>query len=172
MINEKIKFSADLISILHLTEIGLLDKTVENYEITITGCALQELKREKDEGEPEAIIILDCINRNKIKVETANILPDMDLYGLKEIEAETISHYKARKTDFILTDDRIIRDNERILEIKIISTPSLVLSLCKHKKITKEEAINALASLRRIKWFEDWIIDEAIRRVKLMEQIF
>lgn len=163
----KLKFSADLISILHLTEIGLLDKTIENYEITITGGALQELKREKDEGEPEAVIILDFINRNKIKVETAGMLPDMDIYGLKEIESETISHFKARKTDIILTDDEMIRDNERILEIKIMSTPSLVLSLYMHKKITKEEAISALAALRRIKWFQDWIIDEAIRRVKL-----
>jgi len=165
----KLKFSADLLSILHLTHAGVIDKTTEKYDIAITKSAYEEIKREKDEGEAEAYILLDLINKNKIKVESSTLLPDMEIYGLREIELETTSHHKTRKTDILLTDDKIIRDNEAILGLRIMSTPSLILSLWRDRKITKEEAINALAALRRIKWFQDWIIDDSIRRIKMNE---
>ncbi|PKP58570.1 MAG: hypothetical protein CVT89_02645 [Candidatus Altiarchaeales archaeon HGW-Altiarchaeales-2] len=161
------KICIDGIALLLLTKTGIIEDAINFYNIVLTPLLADEIERQKKDNEPEAHIILNLINTGKISVEKVSVNKDIMLCGLYKVELEIVSHFLNGNCNFILSDDALIRTNREILKLKVISTPAFVLNLFVKKMITQEHAIDAYIILRSEKWFEEWAIDECIRRVKL-----
>jgi len=160
------KICADCIALIHLCKIGIIEKILKNFTIVITPAIEEEIKREKKEGENVAKIGHQLIENKEIIVEVPYKNLELVYYGLRDSELEIVSHFLDKKCDLILSDDAIIRENAEILNLKVVSTPAFILNLFKRKILNKDKTLNALIALRHEKWFENWIIDECIRRVK------
>lgn len=163
----KVKICIDGVALQLLTKLGMIENVVNFYDVAITSLLADEIDKQKKDNEQEANYLLNLINTGKISV--AKVHPNKDLvqYGLYGIELEIVSHFLNGNCDYILADDAIIRVNREILKLRIISTPAFILSLLDKEIIRKEQAISAYAILRSEKWFEEWTIDECIRRVKM-----
>ncbi len=165
--NNRKKICIDGISLLSLTKIGVIEYALKFYDLIITPSLVDEINKQKKDNELDATHILNLINTGKISKENVNKNKDLMQYGLYGVELEIVSHFLNGNCNYILADDAIIRTNREILKLNVISTPSFVLSLFDKGMMTKEHAISAYAILRTEKWFEGWVIDECIRRVKL-----
>lgn len=165
---EKIRICADCIALIHLSKIGIINKILDSgqFTIIITPSEEEEIKKEEKENESEGKDLSELIKNNKIMVEVPYKNLELVHYGLRNAELEVVSHFLDNKCDLILADDAIIRENTEILNLKIISTPSFILNLFERKILDKQKTIGALIALRHERWFEEWIIDECIRRVK------
>ncbi|NCN65533.1 MAG: hypothetical protein GW779_00530 [Candidatus Altiarchaeum hamiconexum] len=163
----KNKICIDGIALLLLTKMGIIENAINFYNIILTPSLVEEIEKQKKDNEPEANFILNLINTGKFSKEKVDKNKDLIQYGLYMAELEIVSHFLNGNCNFILSDDAIIRANREILKLNAISTPAFVLSLLNKEIITREHAISAYAILRSEKWFEEWIIDECIRRVKL-----
>jgi len=168
----KSKFCVDGIALLFLTKTGIIKSIIENemmlnfYIFVITPSLVDEIDRQKKDNESEANYILNLIKAKKISVENVYKNKSLTQYGLYNVELEVVSHFLNGNCNYIISDDAIIRANREILKLKVISTPAFMLHLFDKGIITKEHAISAYAVLRNEKWFEEWLIDECIRRVK------
>lgn len=163
---ENRKICIDGTALLSLTKAGVIEDAVNFYNIILTPSLKDEIEREKKENEPEAHTILKLINTERISVKNVFVNKDLMLYGLYGVELEIVSYFLNNNCT-ILSDDAIIRENKEILKLKVVSTPAFILNLFNKKFIGKEKAIDAFITLRKERWFNDWIIDECIRRVKL-----
>jgi len=163
---KKKKFCIDGIALLSLAKTGIIETAVDFYDIVLVPSLIEEIESQKKENEPEALYISKLIKEEKFLKEHVYKNDDLKLYGLFGVELEVVSHFLNGNCDFILSDDAIIRENREILKLNVVSTPAFILSLINKGIITKEKGISAYAILRNDKWFEEWIIDECIRRVK------
>lgn len=163
---ENKKICIDGTALLSLTKAGVIEDAVNFYNIILTPSLKDEIEREKKENEPEAHTILKLIDAGRISVKNVFVNKDLMLYGLYGVELEIVSYFLNNNCT-ILSDDAIIRENKEILKLKVVSTPAFILNLFNKKFIGKEKAIDAFITLRKERWFNDWIIDECIRRVKL-----
>lgn len=84
-------------------------------------------------------------------------------------DLDDFSLYWQEDADYLVTDDDNVRNKENLLELQLLSTPSLLLHLYRKKKVSKQKFHSGLDKLHEIGWFSPVVLDEIARRGKIEE---
>lgn len=122
----------------------------------------------KEGGYADAHLIDQLIEDQEIKVggvQKRDLIKKANEFNVQGGEAEALALYWQKKADLIASDDDNVRRKRHLLELKLIGTPVIILTLFKNTIITKEKLIQSINELRKIGWFSNAILDKILIEV-------
>lgn len=154
----------DSMVLIHLAKITLLEKSCDHFKQVLIPLEVHnEIQKGIGKGYGDVEIIEDLIRKNKInikEVKSKETMAKLNEYNIQKGEAEAIALYLQENAQFLATDDDNVRRKNKILNLNIIGTPTIILKLRKDNKIDKEKFIESLEKLKEIGWFNSSIIDK------------
>ncbi len=160
----------DACSIILIGKATVLEKLAEWKKVIISPTVYKEVIEGKNKKFIEALLLERLSNENKISIQSnANeeiIKKLINDFGLGEGEAESIAIAIDEKNKMIVTDNKQGRKASRIYGLNLIGSIEIIVILFKLKQITKEKAIMALEILRKVGWFQDYLIEKAMEEIK------
>ncbi|PIN85770.1 MAG: hypothetical protein COV47_00540 [Candidatus Diapherotrites archaeon CG11_big_fil_rev_8_21_14_0_20_37_9] len=160
----------DSMVLIHLAKITLLEKSCSHFsDVIIPQKVFDEVVViGKKKEYPDAFLVEEIIQKGKISVKT---LKNKDFekranqFNIFGGEAEVVALYWQEKANLIACDDDNVRNKKEMLELNIIGTPSILLSLYRKRKITKEKFEESINKLRKIGWFSNQVLDAMLLEV-------
>ena len=159
----------DAMVVIHLAKMTLLEGSCDYFRKVIIPLKVYEEIIKGEGVYPDVVVVKDLITQKKINVKEVKrkeLLNKANEFGIYGGEAEAIALYWQEKADYLATDDDNVRKKNRILDIKTIGTPAIVLKLYNEKMIKKEKLLDSLNELREIGWFSNAVIDRILMEVK------
>lgn len=157
--------------LIHLAKITTLEESCDYFHNVIIP---EKVKLEVIKEEfPETIIIKELIIKNKIQVksiENKNHLKKAYNLNIFRGEAEVVALAWELNAEAIATDDDNVRKKREIINLEIIGTPAILLTLFEQKKITKEKLYLAIRKMKEIGWFSSTIWDKMKMEVEKNER--
>jgi len=164
----------DAMVLIHLAKVTLLLKSCEYFkQVIIPPLVFDEtVSAGKEKGYGDAILIESIIKTGKIKVKEVrrkDLIDRANAFNVFGGEAEAAALYWQEQADMIACDDDNVRSKKELLEINIIGTPSIILTLFNSRKIGAEKAKQAINNLRKIGWFSSEVLDKILMEVEKNE---
>lgn len=161
----------DAMILIHLAKITLLETVCDFFEQAIIPEMVfgETVKTGKQKRYPDALLIKNMIKAGKIKVKKVNkkwLIKKANDFNIFGGEAEAAALYWQENADLIATDDDNVRNKKEVLEIKLIGTPAVILSLFRNKKIEAKKAESSINKLRKIGWFSSQVLDKVLMEVE------
>ena len=157
----------DSMVLIHLAKITLLEKSCDYFKnVLIPELVQEEVLKKKH---PDSILIEELIVKNKIKVKGIKnnaLLKRAEEFNILRGEAEAVALYWQENAEYLATDDDNVRKKNLLLDLKVIGTLSILLTLYKKKIIEKEKIIKAIDKLRQIGWFSNIVLDKLMMEVE------
>ena len=142
---------SDSSSLIIGTKAGLLDVMCEEFQVEIPEKVFEEtVVAGKELQKMDALKIEKAIEENKIVVKKAKPLKEgrtakwLSQLSLDEGEMEAIKLYIQTKAKLLLADDRQAINAAKLLEINWATIPDIIVGFAERKKISREEALEAL----------------------------
>jgi len=159
---------------IHLAKLSILRQLTDMFnEVIVPRKVFEEtIMKGCEKGYPDSIIAEKLVKKGLIKVAAPSneqALKELEVFGLREGEAEAVALYFQEKADRIASDNSTVRKNRLILNLNLIGTPALVYALFKKGVIRKAKAVDCLVELKKIGWFKPEIIDSIIKEVREVE---
>ncbi len=157
--------------LIHLANSGLLDLIFKIYnKIIIPESVFYEvIKRGKEEGYSDALIIEQFINDNKIEVKKVPREKKYHSSNLHQGELDAIILALNSKSELILLDDDEARIFARRLKLKVRGTLGILIELVKGGYIDVESALKYLRELNSIMYLSSDIynlVEDELKRIK------
>lgn len=167
------KIIIDTCSIILLAKSSVLEELSKQHNLVITNYVYDEVVKGKDRKFLDAMMTERLCKEKKIKkigVKNKKLLNKIkNDFGLGDGEASTVA-YSIETGERILTDNKQGRKAAKVYGLKLLGSAEIVVSLFKTKKIDEDKAIGALKVLRQFGWFEEYIIEEALKKIKWQKQ--
>lgn len=156
----------DSMVVIHLAKVTLLERSCEYFKRILIPKLVKEevLKKEK----PDSVLISQLIAKKKIivkDIKDKTLVKKANEFNIFRGEAEVVALYWQESADYIATDDDNVRNKSLLLGLRIIGTPSILLTLYKKNVIDKEKIINCVVKLKEIGWFSNGVLDKMIMEV-------
>jgi predicted nucleic acid-binding protein len=160
----------DSMVLIHLAKITLLEKSCEHFkDVIIPRLVFEEtVTRGKEKGHEDASLIQKIVEKGKIKVRKVKRkewIAKANEFNIQWGEAEAVALYWQENADLLCCDDDNVRSKKELLNLKLIGTPAIILSLYKSKKIDSRKTREALVKLQKIGWFSNTVIDTVLMEV-------
>lgn len=163
------KIVADACSIILLAKSSVLEESAKQHDLAVTDRVYKEVIAGKGKKYSDALLTERLYKEKKIKkitVKSKKLLNKIKKdYGMGDGEASTLV-ISLKTGKGILTDNRQGRKAAKIFGLKLLGSPEIIVGLFKTKKIDENKAVESLKFLRRFGWFDDYLIEEALREVK------
>lgn len=161
----------DSMILIHLAKMQILTDSCRHFgKVMIPTKVYEEtVVNGKEKGHPDALIIERTITSDLIKIKeikNKKKVDELKIFGLHLGEAEAVVLYFQEQAQFLATDDDTCRRNRIILEINIIGSPAIVLTLLRKGVITKQKAMDCVYALETIGWFGIEIINEMRNKIE------
>lgn len=157
----------DAMVVIHLAKITLLEKSCECFQNVVIP---QRVEEEIFIGDhPDALIVKEMIRTSKLAVKRVHdkqLLRKAYACNILGGEAEAVALYWQEGADLIATDDDNVRRRNTVLNLKMIGTPAVIITLYKMNIIPKDKALKSIQQLKEIGWFSASIIDKLIMEVQ------
>lgn len=163
------KLVVDACSIILLAKANVLEELAMWKEIVITDSVYNEVIEGKNKQLLDALVLERLAEENKISIKrdiNKELIKKLTGdFGLGAGEAESIA--LALEADkVLLTDNKQGRKAAKVYGLKLLGSIEVVTALYKAKKISKEKAMSAMNILKKNGWFNDYLIEEALREVQ------
>ncbi len=154
----------DSMVLIHLAKITALEKSCSHFGGTIIPKKVfdEVVAKGKEKGHPDAFLVEEAIRKGQISVKAVKnkeLEKRANQFNVFGGEAEAVALYWQEKANLIACDDDNVRNKKEMLELNIIGTPSILLSLYRKKKITRHKLGEAATKLRKIGWFSNQVLD-------------
>ncbi|HLD33375.1 MAG TPA: hypothetical protein VJB66_01525 [Candidatus Nanoarchaeia archaeon] len=156
----------DAMVLIHLTKMSIIEKSCEHWDVVIPELIHKEVTHP---AHPEGKIIDSLIAGKKLQVKTVKnkeLIKKANEFNIQRGEAEAVTLYWEAHADFIATDDDNVRKKSTILNLNIIGTPAIMLTLYRKKVIDKEKMTNAIKVLKECGWFSSTVFDKLHGEIK------
>ena len=158
----------DSMVLIHLSKLTLLESSCELFErAVIPELVFKETVSEgKEEGYEDAVLIEEIVEKDLIEVKEVRdreLIERANDFNIQSGEAEAVALYWQEGADYMATDDDNVRKKQDILDLDLISTPSIILKLLEEGKIDEEKFRYSLDILRDIGWFSNTVIDKVLQ---------
>ena len=154
---------ADTMVVIHLAKITLLEKSCQRFQRVLIP---QEVHREILEGEKKGYedvkTVQELVRAGKVnvrRVRDKNLLKRAKEFNVQRGEAEALALYWQERADYLASDDDSLRKKSAALDLKLVGTPAMILTLYKEKLIDKHKLVESLRALRKIGWFSNAVLD-------------
>ena len=155
---------ADTMVVIHLAKITLLEKSCQRFQRVLIP---QEVHREILEGEKKGYedvkTVQELVRAGKVsirRVRDKNLLKRAKEFNVQRGEAEALALYWQERADYLASDDDSLRKKSAALDLKLVGTPAMILTLYKEKLIDKHKLVESLRALRKIGWFSNAVLDK------------
>ena len=155
----------DAMVIIHLAKITLLEKSCDYFKDVVIPELVYNEAVVKGKEHPEAMMIKELAEKNKIKVKKINnkiLINKANQYNIQRGEAESVSLYWQDEGDLLATDDDNVRKKGVVLNLNIIGTPAIIFKLYKDNIIDKKKFRESISQLRKIGWFSNAVLDKVL----------
>ncbi len=152
----KLLVISDSSSLIIGTKAGLLDAMCEEFRVEIPEKVFEEtVVAGKELQKIDALKIEEAIEENKVVVKKTKPLKEgkvakqLSQLNLDEGEMDAIKLYIQANAKLLLADDRQAINAAKLLEINWATIPDIIVGFAERKKISKEEALEALKIAQR-----------------------
>lgn len=156
----------DAMVVIHLAKITLLEASCRHFKpMVIPEAVQQEILAGKKKGYEDVAIIEELLNAGTLgvkHVKNTKLLKRAEAFNVQRGEAEAVALYWQEHADYLASDDDNLRKKSTLLNIQLIGTPAIILTLYREKLIDREKLIGSLQALRRIGWFSNTVIDKIL----------
>lgn len=84
------------------------------------------------------------------------------MFNIEEGEADSLALYWQERASYLASDDNNVRRKQVALDVRLVGTPTLLLTLYQGRVIDKEKLLQSLDELRRIGWFSPVVLDKIL----------
>lgn len=164
------KLVVDACSIILLAKATVLEEVAKWRQVMISTGVYKEVMEGKGKQGIDALILEKLGEEKKITIKN-NIKKELveklmtDL-GLGDGEAESIALALETKEKMIVTDNKQGRKAAKVQGLRLSGSIEIIMALYKTKRISKEKIQSALRTLKEKGWFQDYLIEEALREVQ------
>lgn len=156
----------DAMVVIHLAKITLLEASCRHFKpMVIPEAVQQEILAGKKKGYEDVAIIEELLKAGTLgvkHVKNTKLLKRAEAFNVQRGEAEAVALYWQEHADYLASDDDNLRKKSTLLNIQLIGTPAIILTLYREKLIDREKLIGSLQALRRIGWFSNTVIDKIL----------
>ncbi|HLC71974.1 MAG TPA: hypothetical protein VJH37_00160 [Candidatus Nanoarchaeia archaeon] len=159
----------DACSIILLAKSSVLETLAKWRKIIVTEGVYNEVLEGKNKKFLDALLLDRLVGEKKISIEkklkkevVQKLTNDFGL-GIGEAESITLA---LESNALMITDNKQGRKAAKVQGLSLIGSIETVTALYKTKRIDKEKAINTLKILKRVGWFQDYLIEEAMGDVQ------
>ena len=160
----------DAMVLIHLAKTAILEESCIFFkEVTIPEKVKTEVLKENF---PETKLIEQMITAQKIQVrsiENKELLNKVHQLNIQRGEAEVVALAWELHADTIATDDDNVRKKKHLLNLNIIGTPAILLTLFQQQQISKDKLYQTIKILRETAWFSSTIWDKIQMEVEKNE---
>lgn len=156
----------DAMVVIHLAKITLLEASCRHFKpMVIPEAVQQEILAGKKKGYEDVAIIEELLKAETLgvkHVKNTKLLKRAEAFNVQRGEAEAVALYWQEHADYLASDDDNLRKKSTLLNIQLIGTPAIILTLYRKKLISKDKLIGSLQVLRKIGWFSNAVIDTIV----------
>jgi len=155
----------DSMVVIHLAKITLLEASCERFKpVAVPEEVHREILQGEKKGYEDVKIIEELIAVGKLSVKRLRdrekkLLKRAAEFNVQGGEGEALALYWQEKADFLASDDDNLRRKSTLLNLRLIGTPAIILTLYQEKRIDRAKLQESLQALRRIGWFSNAVID-------------
>lgn len=160
----------DAMVLIHLAKTTLLEKSCGFFgHVIIPEEVFEEaVTAGLEQGYPDASLIQMLVSGGQIGVKPVTekgLLERAYQCNIQGGEAGAVALYWQEKADRLASDDDNVRKKGGALDINLIGTPAILLALYRKKLITRQKALEAVKTLKKIGWFSTAVLDMVILEV-------
>jgi predicted nucleic acid-binding protein len=163
------KIFVDSCTFILLAKASVLELFSNNNIVMTTKNVYDEVLEGKKKLFPDALLLERLKNENKIKVTSLNSASTQKImqdYAMGVGEASLISVAIKEKNVIIATDNMQGRKVANLMNIPLIGSLEIIVSLHKKNIITDEKAISALKILKEEGWFHSYLVEKVEEDIK------
>lgn len=163
------KILTDSCTFILLAKASVLETFSDNNTVMTTKQVYDEVLEGKKKLLPDALLLERLKNENKVKVISSNLALTQKImhdYAMGIGEASVISIAIKEKEIIVATDNMQGRKVANLMNIPLVGSIEIVVSLHKKKLITDEKAISALKILKEEGWFHSYLVEKAEEDIK------
>jgi predicted nucleic acid-binding protein len=153
----------DTMVAIHLAKITLLEKSCEHFKpVIIPEAVYAELLAGSKKGYGDVRVVEALLKARKLsrtRLRNKALLKRAWEFNVQRGEAEVLACYWQEQADYLASDDDNLRRKRLLLNVTLIGTPAIILSLYRAKRIDKEKLHDSLRELRKIGWLSSAVID-------------
>mgnify|MGYP001602506907 CR=1 FL=1 len=153
--------------LIHLAKITLLEKSCDYFKNVLIPTLVQGEVLNKKYS--DSALINELIGKKKIKVVSIKdslLLKRAEEFNIFMGEAEVVALYWQENANYLATDDDNVRKKSLLLNLNVIGTPAILLTLYRRKIIDEEKMTMAINKLKQIGWFSNAVLDKILLEVK------
>jgi len=164
----------DSMILIHLASTAVLREACIMFKKVIISPAVHNEVVEKgiEKRRPDAYVIQRLESEkyiHMVSVTDRQLLEELEKYGLREGELESVALYIQEKADLLASNDDRVRRLQLILSLDLVSSPEIVFMMAKNGMVSKDKAVDCLQELKKIGWFSPNVIDAIVEEVKRVE---
>jgi predicted nucleic acid-binding protein len=152
--------------VIHLAKITLLEKSCKHFTpVVIPEAVHDELLVGKKKGYEDVSIVEGLLKAGQLSrkhLRNKALLKQAWEFNIQRGEAEALAFYWQEEADYLASDDDNLRSKRLLLDITLIGTPAIILTLYQAKRIDKDKLRDSLRELRKIGWFSNAVIDTVL----------
>lgn len=157
--------------LIHLAKLTILEKCCGYFQkVLIPPLVREEITAGSEKQFPEVPLIEELLREGKIQIKEVkekSFLEKAHQYNIQRGEAEAVALYWQEKAEWLATDDDNVRKKRALLNIKVIGTPAILITLFQKKIIEKEKMHQSIAELKKIGWFSSAVLDTVQNEARL-----
>lgn len=154
---------SDAMVVIHLAKLTLLEKGCRRFKPAVIPEEVhREIMEGKQKGYEDVGIIEELVSSGTLSVKQVRdkkLLRRAEAFNVQRGEAEALALYWQERADYLASDDDNLRKKRVLLNLALIGTPSILLTLYKEKLISRDKLHDSLQMLRAIGWFSQAVID-------------
>lgn len=156
----------DAMVVIHLAKITLLEASCGYFQPALIPEAVhQEILAGQKKGYEDVALIEELLKAGTLgvrRVKDKKLLKRAEAFNVQRGEAEAVALYWQERANYLASDDDNLRKKGTLLNIRLIGTPAIILTLYREKLIRKDKLIGSLQVLRKIGWFSNAVIDTIV----------
>lgn len=164
---------SDSSSLIIGTKAGLLDAMCKEFQIVIPEKVFEEtVIAGRELQKIDALEIWNSVKEKKIKLKKTRAMKNqkvaywLDEFALDAGEKQAIALYFQTKAKMLLVDDRQAIKTAKLLGIRWVTIPGIIVAFSDRKIVSKEKAVEALKIAQDEGRYKIGFINEAFKKIK------
>ena len=160
----------DTMVAIHLAKMTLLENACDHFKpVAIPHAVHDEILAWRKKGYEDIRVVEALFKAGKLhrkRLRNKALLKRAWEFNVQRGEAEALAFYWQEKATYLASDDDNLRSKRLLLDVKLIGTPAIILTLYQAKRIDKDKLHDSLRELRKIGWFSSAVIDRILMEAK------
>lgn len=159
----------DSCSAILLSKASIFERFLSEYEVCMSENVFEEVMEGKKKLFSDALLIERLHKEGRIKISKSDDKMTKVIakgFNMGGGEASTLALALEHKDIIVATDNRQGRKAAEIHGVPLVGSVEILVGLFERGNIDREKAVGAMRILKEQGWFEPYLIDEAMRRLR------